>query len=154
MRRAATADRLTSAQGRRLGVSLRRLLLSDLKREAVGRIARELMEAEISARVGARRRPDRPAQRIRTLAAGRDREPNWATVSRTGSDGHRWESADGLVQAGGVAPTDLLDDGQLELRASAPDAVCDELALEGVDEALRHSIVIGVADRADARQAP
>jgi hypothetical protein len=53
------------------------------------------------------------------------------------------------VQAVVVEPGDVLDDGQLELRAGAPGAVGDQLGLEGVDEALGHRVVVGVADRAD-----
>jgi hypothetical protein len=46
----------------------------------------------------------------------------------------RWDVAEALVQAGGVVPADVLDDGELELRAGAPDAVGDQLGLEAVDE--------------------
>lgn len=41
-----------------------------------------------------------------------------------------------LVQAGGVVPADVLDHGELELRAGPPDAVGDQLGLEAVDERL------------------
>jgi len=40
------------------------------------------------------------------------------------------------VKAFVVEPGDVLDDGELELRAGAPDAVTDQLGLEAVDEAL------------------
>jgi hypothetical protein len=56
------------------------------------------------------------------------------------------------VQAVVVEPADVLDDGELELRSSLPDAVGDELGLEAVDEALGERVVVGVADRADRRQ--
>ena len=52
-----------------------------------------------------------------------------------------WKIAEGLVQAGGVEPADVLDDRQLELGSRAPDAVGDELGLEAVDEALGHRVV-------------
>jgi hypothetical protein len=51
-----------------------------------------------------------------------------------------------------VEPADVLDDGEFELGACAPDAVGDQLGLEAVDEALRESVVVGVADRSDRRQ--
>jgi hypothetical protein len=44
--------------------------------------------------------------------------------------------AERLVEAVVVDPADVLDDGELELGACAPDAVCDALGLEAVDEAL------------------
>jgi hypothetical protein len=50
------------------------------------------------------------------------------------------------VQAVVVEPGDVLDDGQLELRARTLGAVGDQLGLEGVDEALGHRVVVGVAD--------
>jgi len=53
------------------------------------------------------------------------------------------------VQALVVEPGDVFDDGQLQLRARAPDPVGDQLGLEGVDEALGHCVVVGVADAAD-----
>jgi hypothetical protein len=53
------------------------------------------------------------------------------------------------VEALGVEPGDVLDDGELELCAGTPDAVADQLGLEAVDEALRGRVVIGVSDRAD-----
>ena len=42
--------------------------------------------------------------------------------------------AEGLVQAVVVKPADVLDDGQLELRSGAPDAVGDQLRLERIHE--------------------
>ena len=60
--------------------------------------------------------------------------------------------AEGLVQAVVVKPAEVGDDRELQLRAGAPDAVCDELGLEGVDEALGEAVVVGVADRADRLQ--
>ena len=56
------------------------------------------------------------------------------------------------MQAVVVEPGDLLDDRELELCAGAPDAVCDQLGLEGVDEALGDRVVVGVADRSDRAQ--
>jgi signal transduction histidine kinase len=44
------------------------------------------------------------------------------------------------VQAGVVKPADVLDDGELELRAGAPDAVGDELDLARVAEGLTTAI--------------
>jgi hypothetical protein len=57
--------------------------------------------------------------------------------------------AEALVQAGGVVPADVLDDGELELAARPPDAVGDQLGLEAVEEALGKRVVVGVADGAD-----
>ncbi len=54
------------------------------------------------------------------------------------------------MDAGAVEPAEVLDDGELELGAGAPDAVGDQLGLEGVDEAFGQGVVVGVADRADA----
>jgi hypothetical protein len=42
----------------------------------------------------------------------------------------RWDAAERGVQALVVEPGDVLDDGELELRAAAPDAVADQLGLE------------------------
>jgi len=50
-----------------------------------------------------------------------------------------------------VEPGDVLDDGELELRTGAPDAVADQLGLEAVDEALGGRVVVGIADGADRR---
>jgi hypothetical protein len=44
------------------------------------------------------------------------------------------------VQPDGVEPADVLNDGEFELRTGAPDAVCDQLGLEGVDEALGQAL--------------
>ncbi len=49
-----------------------------------------------------------------------------------------------------VEPADVFDDRELKLGARAPDAVGDQLGLEGVDKALGQGVVIGVADRPDA----
>jgi hypothetical protein len=51
------------------------------------------------------------------------------------------------VQTAAVKPADPLDDGQLELSASAPDAVGDQLGLEAIDEALGQRVVERIADR-------
>jgi endonuclease YncB( thermonuclease family) len=48
--------------------------------------------------------------------------------------------AERLVQAGVVKPADPLDDRELELRAGAPDAVGDQLGLEGVHEGLSQRV--------------
>jgi hypothetical protein len=48
-----------------------------------------------------------------------------------------------------VEPADVFDDRELELGAGAPDAIADQLGLEGVDERFGHRVVVGVADRAD-----
>jgi hypothetical protein len=61
----------------------------------------------------------------------------------------RRDLAEGLVQADGVEPSDSLHDRELELGPGAPDAVGDQLGLEGVDEALGQGVVIGIADRPD-----
>ena len=53
------------------------------------------------------------------------------------------------MQALVVEPRDVLHDGELELRSAGPDAVCDQLGLEGVDEALGDGVVQRVADRPD-----
>jgi len=42
----------------------------------------------------------------------------------------RWDVAEALVQAGGVVPADVLDHGELELRAGPPDAVGDRSVLK------------------------
>jgi hypothetical protein len=44
--------------------------------------------------------------------------------------------AEALVQTGAVVPADVLDDGELELAARAPDAIGDQLRFEAVDERL------------------
>ena len=46
-----------------------------------------------------------------------------------------------------VVPADPFDDGELQLRAGAPDAVADQLGLEAVDEALGHRVVISEQKR-------
>jgi hypothetical protein len=61
----------------------------------------------------------------------------------------RGNVAERVVHLAVVAPAEVLDDGELELRPGAPDAVGDELGLEGVDEALRERVVIGIPDRTD-----
>lgn len=53
------------------------------------------------------------------------------------------------MQPFGVEPGDVLDDGELELCSSAPDAVGDQLGLEAVDAALGARVIERVADRAD-----
>ena len=53
----------------------------------------------------------------------------------------RRDVAERLVQPVVVEPADVLDDGELELGAGAPDAVGDQLGLEGVDEALGQRVV-------------
>jgi hypothetical protein len=54
--------------------------------------------------------------------------------------------AEALVEAVVVEPADVFHDGQLELRPGLPDAVCDELGLEAVDERFGQRVVVGVAD--------
>jgi hypothetical protein len=53
------------------------------------------------------------------------------------------------VEAFGVEPGDVLDEGELELCSGARDAVADQLGLEAVDEVLGARVVVGVADGAD-----
>jgi tetratricopeptide (TPR) repeat protein len=53
--------------------------------------------------------------------------------------------------AGGRSPRDSCD-RELQMAAGAPDAVGDQLGLEGVDEALGHRVVVGVADATDRRE--
>jgi RHS repeat-associated protein len=48
----------------------------------------------------------------------------------------RWQVAERLVESAVVETADVLDDGELELSAGAPDAVRDQLGLEAVDGAL------------------
>ena len=60
--------------------------------------------------------------------------------------------AERLMQSGGVEPGDPLDDRELELASGSPDAVGDQLGLEGVDERFGHSVVVGIADRSDRLQ--
>ncbi len=43
-----------------------------------------------------------------------------------------WPVAKRGVQSDGVEPGDVLDDGELELRARAPDAIGDQLVLAGI----------------------
>ena len=62
---------------------------------------------------------------------------------------HRRAVSKRFVQSDGVEPADVLDDRELKLRAGAPDAVGDQLGLEGVDEALSERVVERIADRAD-----
>ena len=69
----------------------------------------------------------------------------------------RRDVAERLVQTGVVEPADVLDDGELELRAGAPDAVGDELGLEAVDEALGQRVEASYVKsrvRASLRRAP
>jgi hypothetical protein len=61
----------------------------------------------------------------------------------------RWDVAERFVPAVMVEPADVLDDGELELRATAPDAVGDELGLGAVDEDPGQRVVVGIADRPD-----
>jgi hypothetical protein len=49
------------------------------------------------------------------------------------------------VESAVVEPADVFDHGELELGSGGPDAVRDQLRLEGVDEALGERVVIGVA---------
>jgi hypothetical protein len=62
--------------------------------------------------------------------------------------------AEGLVQAVGVEPAQVFDDGELELVGGAPDAVGDQFGLEAVDKALGERVVAGVTDRPDRGQHP
>jgi hypothetical protein len=55
------------------------------------------------------------------------------------------------VQAAGVEPRDVLDDRELKLVLGAPDAVGDQLGLEGVHERFRERVVERVADGPDRR---
>jgi hypothetical protein len=57
-----------------------------------------------------------------------------------------WDVTQRAVQAAGVKPGEVFDDRELELAASAPDAVGDQLGLDRVDEALGDGVVIGIAD--------
>jgi hypothetical protein len=66
----------------------------------------------------------------------------------------RRDVAEGRVQAVVVEPGDPLDDRELELGSGTPDAIGDQLGLEGVDEALGHGVVVGVADRSDRPDDP
>jgi hypothetical protein len=58
------------------------------------------------------------------------------------------------VQAGGVIPADVLDDGELELASRSLHAVSDQLGLEAVDERLGQRVVVGITDRSDGRELP
>jgi hypothetical protein len=53
----------------------------------------------------------------------------------------RWDVVEAGVQAGGVVPADVLDDGELELAARSPDTIGDQLGLEAVDERLGERVV-------------
>src|ERR687887_161808 len=46
----------------------------------------------------------------------------------------RWDVAERRVQPAVVEPADVFDDRELELAAGAPDAVGDQLGLEGIHE--------------------
>src|SRR2546422_1638018 len=81
-----------------------------------------------------------------------DRSRWLALRSVEGFEFRRWQVAERLVQTSVVEPAHVLDDGELQLRSSAPHPVCNELGLEAVEEALGHRVVVGVADRADGRQ--
>jgi hypothetical protein len=59
----------------------------------------------------------------------------------------RRDVAERLVQACAVEPAEVLDDGEFDLAAGAPDAIADELGLDRVDEGLRERVVVGVTDR-------
>ena len=49
-----------------------------------------------------------------------------------------WDVVQCGVQPSGVEPADVVDDGELELGAGAPDTIGDQLGFEAVDEALGH----------------
>ncbi len=51
------------------------------------------------------------------------------------------------MEALGVEPGDVLDEGELELSSGAPDAVADQLGLEAVDEALGASVDASMSSR-------
>jgi hypothetical protein len=53
----------------------------------------------------------------------------------------RWDASERGVEPPGVEPGDVLDDGELELFSSAPDAVADQFGLEAVDETRRGRVV-------------
>src|SRR3954452_3852239 len=76
------------------------------------------------------------------VAFGRDGETRrWAppiALKRLARSALARPTRRGGVGRGGRHPAGVLDDGQLELRPRAPDAVGDELGLEAADEALRH----------------
>src|SRR5579875_2988074 len=61
----------------------------------------------------------------------------------------RRKVAERAVQAGVVEPADVLDDRDLELRAGAPHAICDQLGLERVDPRFRKRVVQRVAERTE-----
>jgi hypothetical protein len=45
-----------------------------------------------------------------------------------------------LVQPCAVEPAEVLDDGEFELAAGAPDTIADQLGLDRVDEGLREGV--------------
>ena len=51
-----------------------------------------------------------------------------------------------------VEPADVFDGRELELRARAPHAVCDQLGLVGVHEDFGHGVVQRVSDGPDRRE--
>ena len=69
-------------------------------------------------------------------SGGRSCERSWSSGGVCLLVFDRRDVAEALVQAGGVVPADVLDDGELELCAASPDAVCDQLGLEAVDKRL------------------
>jgi hypothetical protein len=70
-------------------------------------------------------------------------------VERFELDG--WDVAERGVQPFVVEPADVLDDGELELWAGAPDAVGDQLGLERIDERFGQGVRLGCRLRSIGR---
>ena len=102
-----------------------------------------LKSSRVEATCGARRE-----RRDRSVARNRRRRRRGGALFEL--DG--WDVAERFVEPVVVEPADALDDGELELAAVAPDAVGDQLGLEGVHEGLGERVVVGVADAADRRE--
>jgi hypothetical protein len=60
-----------------------------------------------------------------------------------------WPVVEVFVDSFVVEPGDVSDDRDLELAATRPGSVGNQLGLEGVDEALSGRVVLGIADGSD-----
>ena len=98
-------------------------------------IWRSLLASRAGARRGHERRCEPPCSTETVFVGFLVRRLSFRSVEVL--DLARWPVAEGFVQSLVVEPGDVLQDGELWLRAGRPAAVSDELTLEAVDEALR-----------------